>query len=504
MSNEIDLIPYMSYAIGKNANLYTIIDNIYREKATYYKQLADESKYNSYRLINEGTIQTDEYSKKALGIILSAIQGNQDDIENINKIIMNGWKYVYTYVVNKNTIDVDDFMQKFIKKYKGLSNITDTELLDSVLVLLFYILNLNKDIKEESGAYKVALEYFSNYIEVIEKYNINAIFKAIKQDKEASKNFNKLKKAALKYIGIDSVSFIKISTSPKLKYLYETLSMVLELEGYDVEIMNLVKFKDKDFEEVLLLYYIISTNNTNDDKEILIKNIKLTDDMIKNIDFTNFPMFLCSMMIVKIVLKLYTEAKEYYFRKSSDSLLLEKEIMKKEIDVLNNEINIYKQKIALLENEIKEKELEIKRLNNENKEKEYNKNELIALREMLFELESKDEKDEEETIDYKRNNKKLDNEKILIIGGINKWGQQIISELADKYNCDAIHISNDNINFDAKLLTSYRHIFIIVKSISHAMYYKIINSIGEENKIYFVPYINKEKTIDYIIEKAGI
>ncbi|HBG7745412.1 TPA: hypothetical protein KRE80_000875 [Clostridioides difficile] len=56
-------------------------------------------------------------------------------------------------------------------------------------------------------------------------------------------------------------------------------------------------------------------------------------------------------------------------------------------------------------------------------------------------------------------------------------------------------ISADTINFNVNILDSYEYVFINTNYVGHAMYYKIIENLNENNKLRYINNINIDRAI---------
>lgn len=56
-------------------------------------------------------------------------------------------------------------------------------------------------------------------------------------------------------------------------------------------------------------------------------------------------------------------------------------------------------------------------------------------------------------------------------------------------------ISAETINFDVNILNSYEYVFINTNYVGHAMYYKIIENLNENNKLRYINNINIDRAI---------
>lgn len=145
------------------------------------------------------------------------------------------------------------------------------------------------------------------------------------------------------------------------------------------------------------------------------------------------------------------------------------------------------------ENEKLKSELELLqkdklRLENEIKAQLTSKEELVQLRNFMFNQQQ--EQEEKVLIDESIN---LKNIKAIIFGGHPNW----ILKMKEKLT-NFEFISADTINFNVNILNSYEYVFINTNFIGHAMYYKIIENLNEDNKLRYINNINVDRAIEAI------
>ncbi|MCE0578881.1 hypothetical protein LWE76_11425, partial [Clostridioides difficile] len=152
--------------------------------------------------------------------------------------------------------------------------------------------------------------------------------------------------------------------------------------------------------------------------------------------------------------------------------------LKKENLLLQDEKEKLKLELELLQ---KDKN----RLESEIKEQCTSKEELVQLRNFMFNQQQ--EQEEKVLIDESIN---LKNIKAIIFGGHPNW----ILKMKDKL-INFEFISADTINFNVNILDSYEYVFINTNYVGHAMYYKIIENLNENNKLRYINNINIDRAI---------
>ncbi|MDX5660741.1 hypothetical protein SIM64_12440, partial [Clostridioides difficile] len=112
------------------------------------------------------------------------------------------------------------------------------------------------------------------------------------------------------------------------------------------------------------------------------------------------------------------------------------------------------------------------------------KEELVQLRNFMF------SKQQEYIENIPTDERDLKNIKAIIFGGHPNW----ILKMKDKL-INFEFISAATINFDVNILNSYEYVFINTNYVGHAMYYKIIENLNENNKLRYINNINIDRAI---------
>ncbi|WP_074116067.1 hypothetical protein [Clostridioides difficile] len=129
------------------------------------------------------------------------------------------------------------------------------------------------------------------------------------------------------------------------------------------------------------------------------------------------------------------------------------------------------------------------RLECEIKERYTSKEELVQLRNFMFNQQRQEQK-EKVLIDESIN---LKNIKAIIFGGHPNW----ILKMKEKLT-NFEFIPANTINFNVSILDSYEYVFINASFIGHAMYYKIIENLNRDNKLRYINNVNVDRAIEDI------
>jgi hypothetical protein len=144
----LNLILFVCEALGYQKNIYTDIDRLYQHKGSICYELAIKHEFYTHSIITEGSLIYEEYSKKALGIILYMMENISDKEFSAMfcKMIEKGFPYADHYVNQHRKISFDKFCRSFINKNKGIKNITDDKFNCELAVLLLLSVNSGKEI----------------------------------------------------------------------------------------------------------------------------------------------------------------------------------------------------------------------------------------------------------------------------------------------------------------------------------------------------------------------
>ena len=146
--SKINMTTFFCEAITTEINNFTAIDDIYKlNKYEFYRLAKQSSEYNSI-IISDSDFLKEEYNKKLLGIVVY-IQNTQDTnlINKLLDIIKNSYSYTFTYFLNNKTIiDFEMFLTAYVKKKRGIDNMTDDELNANFVILHMLSIWNNKEI----------------------------------------------------------------------------------------------------------------------------------------------------------------------------------------------------------------------------------------------------------------------------------------------------------------------------------------------------------------------
>lgn len=446
----INLLPFICESFSTNSKIYRDIDNVYQKNKIEFYNLAKKNKFYSHHIAKEGSLLQEEYFKKALGIFIQLqLDGSYE--EEVFNIIKKGWPYAFNYVKNHNTIILEDFMISFMKKHKGLDNITDDYINSNVIMLLLLSQYFESNI-EETG--------------LLQKHIQMLLYRMEHYKGEGRVNYNKISKdnlklireiiLKLKNIGISKYISMSIKDKNLDRYL-NTLELVFDFENISlVSIVDEIKLTDKELEEIVFLY-LLYRNNVKHIDEINIEEVAK---------------YVIDMLHIRYFAKAYKEVKKHYFKNNKETMFVELESVESELRKVKKEKILLQDEKEKLLSKLNNKDREIARLKAKLAESESSKKELIKLREFMFSLDKQEEYKEDTNLDIS----KLKNIKGVIIGGHQNW-QNKLKEYLPSFK----FISPEMLNFDTSILNNADIVFFYTNYLNHGIYYKVINEIRNKD-----------------------
>lgn len=463
---ELNLIPFVVEALGSNKTIYKDIDNLYqRHKYEFYKA-AKESEWYEHPIFKEGSLLQEEYCKKVLGILIADID-DETVYHDFMKLIQKGYRWTYEYVKSRFSIDVDEYLKAFTKKYHGAVDDKGIGIELHFCILLFLSLNMQKKVVENgshqrfinllytrlqhsTGDEKIRMSYDRLKPEDIER--VQKLKQKLFKEYGKIRNFDELLDKHFDGTKRDMYTFL---------FDFEHLS--------SVSIFQDVKFTERDIDEILCLYTIVREDAELDVDEAL--------------------QFLIPGLYIKYLLKAYKQVKEMYFRNNKETMFIELEGTEKELQRTKEKLESTQRGLLEAEKIHGLLEKENLRLKAELAEAQRNKAELNSLREFLFSLDQKEEYQAEE-IDFDE----LKKYKAIVIGGHERWQQRM-----KEYLPNFIFIHPDQLNFDIRLLDGIDTVFVYPNYLNHAMYYKLMGAIeGKNIKIIYINQQNEELVLKCI------
>ncbi|EQG38294.1 TPA: hypothetical protein KRH68_000719 [Clostridioides difficile] len=467
MEQELNLIPFLAEALSINKKCYSIIDKYYSKDKLKYMDLAKESVFYNSKIAGEGSIIQEYYFKKALGILSS------QENETIFEIYKFGYKVAYNYVNSIQIFKASNFLKKLLSKVNDFS---DDELNGNMLVAISLCGALEKEVDSSDIIYKKIIDGLflrndSYSREVLSIDNLDKKYKKI-----LSKIELKLKSLYLKeyipssyVLNIDATKGYEGNNLTFLEKQILGLDYISNLEGITlISIVGKDIFKSKQIQELILAYCNLQDNIEDEN----------------SINYEDLFRFIIPAIDLRYWAREYKKAKQFFFNNFDEEL-------KESIEEKDIELITLKKENSLLREENKNIKLELEllqkdklRLENEIKAQITSKEELVQLRNFMF------SKQQEYIENIPTDERDLKNIKAIIFGGHPNW----ILKMKDKL-INFEFISAETINFDVNILNSYEYVFINTNYVGHAMYYKIIENLNENNKLRYINNINIDRAI---------
>lgn len=462
----LNLIPFVVEALGSNKTIYKDIDNLYqRHKYEFYKA-AKESEWYEHPIFKEGSLLQEEYCKKVLGILIADID-DETVYQDFMKLVQKGYRWTYEYVKSRFSIDVDEYLKAFTKKYHGAVDDKGIGIELHFCILLFLSLNMQKKVVENGSHQRFINLLYTRLQHSTGDEKIRMSYDRLKP--EDIERVQKLKQKLFKEYGkirnFDELLAKQFDGSKK-----DMFTFLFDFENLSsVSIFRDLKFTERDIDEILCLYTVIREDNELDVDEAL--------------------NFLIPCIYIKYLIKAYKQVKEMYFRNNKETMFVELEGMEKDLQRTKEKLESTQRGLSEAEKIHGLLEKENERLKAELAEAQRNREELNSLREFLFSLDRQEEY-QAEKVEFEM----LKNYKAVVIGGHEKWQQRMKEHLPN-----FIFLHTDQLNFDFKLLDGVDTVFIYPNYLNHAMYYRIMSAIeGKRVKIVYLNQQNDEITLKHI------
>lgn len=446
----VDTIPYLCEGLSVTPRSYKYIDQVYNKHKFEFKEAAENSDFYNHPISKVGTVKQTHYYIKFLGIITSNVEESESYVDYIFE---KTFKYENTYIRNITTLNLTDYMMAFVRKNKGIDNLSDDQINTSVLVV--YTLAQIKDIpvNTSDSTYQSMLETLHRREQScrLPQGHVKKEHKKLIKDYELKiKNRFPSFFRPSGYVTPDeaieglSININKLNESQRFWGMIESVQ--------DDENLSLSQcvgtdfLKDPEISKLVELYFLY---NGTDDIDI--------DSMIKDM----YP-----IVQLKYLAREYNKARDYFLSNHDEEL--EDEVKKLQV------ANIELQREAITQKSTVDSLLiEISKLNHEIKSiknlefDEDSRLELNRLREYVYNISEENEyseviKDESSIIDTKG----------IIIGGHVNW-QNKLSEKLPNFK----FITADQLNVDPSMITNFEIVLFNTTYLNHSMYYKFIGAL---------------------------
>ena len=482
-------------AIASKKNVRMDINNIFNKRKLEYLNACKESNIYNSNITRSVDFETEFYSNKVLGILEYSIRKN--DFKDILTLYKKSFRKIYNEFKDKSDISLKNLFSRISDGFEGNNEVLST----------FYMLHLQENFDLEE------LKSLDFMVEIIKDIAILSLYKSTNFSKEQMKQNREYIAKWKNFLGIENKT-------------YNAYDLIGNIIDKDIEDKDNKKFLVND---IFLDYNYIQKRGKrskyigayegfckylNYHTGVNLKSISLTKSEInelilnlKHIEMFNdfkeneYIEFLISIIYIFSINKDYRKIRERYIKEVSEEYISNINKLEMHLKDSTEKTKRFKNELKLKEKALAEKEnnllAEIEKLKNENKKLklESNKNEglkeeVVKLRNFIFELD-KHSNDLEPNTDDVTSNIDIDllNKKnITVIGGGINWRKKM-KELFPNWS----FISEDDKNKDLKFLKNNDFIFINIK-MPHALYFKV-KPILEKEKIPY-NYINNYTNID--------
>lgn len=496
MSDKIDIREFLIIALGSNSFLYEEIDRIYEENKLEYYDCYKKSNYVDDKMFQRFTAIKYEYIKKCTGII------QWDYLHQTNEhtyaLIKKGYKSIWNYCKNKNSINLEDFSTYYINKKGGHDKISELDIIYSWIIAIYlcteekikYYTNsqmgmaVNKGLKSMLSDCSIYERNFSDekidqYKEEIEqlydKYNI-PMKKYQTIDDLLETIIVKQTDSMYKGTGVSNVLYMRSETLKKgiSKYIGALGRWIRMLGIHDMDLTSSCVITKKDI-DVILMNYLMTK------KEV---------DLLE----TDEELFIISEIWIKALAEEYKKTKSIYLNKAQDEFYYHFHNIKEELEQKDKELR-NKEELLKAENlkmqqendnlweELKKLQRQCNDYKNQINTIENNNKEVFALREYVFSKENNLDTEENigtDSLDMMI--KYLRSKKCAIIGGHSVWINRMKEVLPN-----FIFMNPDDINKDIKFVDNVEAVFINTLVNSHAFYEKVMSKMSRnDTKLFYI------------------
>lgn len=455
MEFELDLLPFLVESFGVNRQIRGQIDALYQSDVFRFYSLARNHELYNHPIVKEGGLLQEEYSRKALGIILAA--ENDDKVYSaLIKIISAGWSEVYSFIANRPRFNISSFM-KYLGRKKGPIQDLSVDYINSCLIIGLVLANFFNKPFDDDVNLKKSLELLYRrwdfYSNPPSRISLDQASPEEKQDIESLL----LSLGPVK----DFTSFLDYH-----KKLGEIPSFLFDFEGVSsYSIFDEVTLSRRDLEEIVYSYLV-------------------TRDVI--LQFSQFELCFCYMLYIRYLIKAYKVVKEHYFANNRETVFFDFKQIEKDKDDLSRRLSATQNLLNKANETVDSLKREVSRLSKRIAELETGQAELQSLREFVFSL---DRQEEFTPVDGPVD---LSGVKGVVLGGHPRWQTKMRSLLPD-----FSFIPPDSLNFDQNIVRNADFLFVCVNYLNHAIYYRAMSAVITA-RVHFLRQANEELVVEEI------
>jgi hypothetical protein len=427
------------------------------------------------------------YSRKLYLLYIYDKENKIDDISKLfDNLIMSKYRYLIDFLMAKKIVKCQEVREKVLRKYGYNLNTLELSSVINMGIILSYILDKEIDFedllyKQQCGILKESIGY---KLGTTKKYGDKDFMSETLQDPAIKKLVYPIYKEVEKRLGeIKSIDDLyKLDGGSREYNEFLKLSAVFNFESMVIALLDNIDLYPDDIRE-LIVSYCIKTEKVGTEY-----HAGLSEDNFKNIDNDELIMYLVKTIVLKAMIKEYASVKEYFIENSNEVLFTKLETQEQELKNLRNELQILKEEKQRMKTAISTYESKLNASKSELERSNYNKNELEALRNYMFNNDNKVETDNVRGYDLEY----LSSVKGLIVGGTPKW-QTKLKEILPKWK----YLSSETLNFDEGIVKNAEVVVFYINYLSHPLYYKVVNSIG--NSDIKIVYIDNTTNVEQVL-----
>lgn len=486
-SIEINIRQFLIVALGNHPYLHPLIEQLYKQREWVYYEAFQKSEFNGDVMLATYTTKSEEKMRQVAGIVQWCYEQNQFDL--IYQLIKKGYKYAYQYVQQRQVVDMEEFAQSYTKRQGGLHNVSDLELFNTHIIVLYLCYRENKTLNTRNIAGEIFQQGLQDSMIQCFLDELNFSDEKIAQQREEldqlydyyriPKKFEPLSLGKLFELTIDQRFVDKMEKNP-LREVYDARKEIF-IEPYTKQMgalsgwMKALKinemdatehtiFTKKDVDKVFLEYLLASKENHIGEEER--------------------DLFIVSCFFMQCLALHYQEAKELYLNQAKQDYYVsmkakEEEILKQEVKLQQKQAE-WQQKLEQskreregVEQELREMKAKLREQDQQMKQFEDYSKEVHALRTYLY------QQDQEEPIGgaevpFETMLTLLPSKRILIFGGHPNWRQKLKEVLPSVEFIDV-----DEKNRDYSFLKRVDAVFINTTFFNHAFYQRIMKVINK-------------------------
>ncbi len=452
---EFSTFPFVVEALGYNRSIREDLDKLYQTDKFRFYELARNHELYDHPIVKEGGLLQEEYSKKALGIVLAS-EADAEVHQALSDLIISGWKRVFVYVRNRSSLKLGDFIRYYFRKNGGIEHISDDSLNTNLLMALVIAVSLEKPVAHDDS-YQVLVQMFSKRWDFY-NYPSSRISLDLVTEEERVR------------IGqlLDEVGSFSTYCAflDRFKERAEIPAFLFDFEGLSsASVFDDLTYSRRDLEEIVYAYLSV---------EEILGNTSL------------FEQSFCYMLVIRSLLRAYNQVKEHYFANNKETMFWDFQRLEKEKAELSRRLSVSEDLLSKSASAVDSLKRDVKRLSEKVIELESDRSELVSLREFVFSLDLENE--------FSPSGVEVDLSAVngVVLGGHVRW-QNKMKSLLPSFS----FISPESLNFDQNLIRNADFIFVFVNYLNHAIYYRAMGAVTTA-KVHFLRQANDDLVLEEI------